>query len=101
MSMGFCETPGIPEVSGYPRTDELVRELVARVSKLEGELAALRKHTGGASAFRFHDLIVIAHPDIPPHIWNGKTLERLEPIQVTSGPSASAAPGSPPPSAPR
>lgn len=69
---------------GYPDTDALVRELVQHVVKLENELAALKRHAGGASAFRFHDLIVVTHPDIPPHIWNGTTLERLEPVQVAT-----------------
>lgn len=71
---------------GYPHTDKLVQELVERVFKLESELAALKKHTGGASAFRFHDWLVICHPDIPPHIWNGTTLERLDPVEVNATP---------------
>lgn len=71
---------------GFPHTDKLVRELVERVVQLESELAALRKHTSGAAAFRFNDWLVISHPDIPPHIWNGTTLERLEPVEVTATP---------------
>lgn len=35
---------------------------------------AERVRSGGASVTSYNGMLIIAHPDMPPHVWNGKTM---------------------------
>jgi len=32
---------------------------------------------GGACATKFNGQLIIVHPDMPPHVWDGEKMERL------------------------
>ncbi len=37
-----------------------------------------RSRAGGARAVRFQDKLVVVHPDMPAHIWDGEKIRRME-----------------------
>lgn len=41
---------------------------------------AMRTWTGAdrASSIQFGGMLVVVHPDMPPHIWNGETMIKIE-----------------------
>lgn len=42
------------------------------------EFMRLRVGYEGASSFRFRGLVFLLHPDMPPHVWDGEKMTRLE-----------------------
>ena len=41
-----------------------------------------RECSGGATATYFDGKLVICHPDIPPHVWDGEKMVRLFPTAI-------------------
>ena len=37
-----------------------------------------RAQSGGASAIKFGDYLIVAHPEFPPHYWDGKKMVCVE-----------------------
>jgi hypothetical protein len=58
---------------------EIAAEWQERAEKAEAALAAELQRNGGAAATYFNGKLVICHPDMPVHIWDGAKMERVEP----------------------
>ena len=60
------------------QTTALVLRLMERVASLEAELRKEREFTRGAAATYYLGNLILCHPDIPPHIWDGEKMEKIE-----------------------
>lgn len=45
---------------------------------LLAERLAQQKLSGGAAATYFNGLLVLCHPDMPAHVWDGETMKPVE-----------------------
>lgn len=66
------------QIVGPEEKDALVLKLMEMVRSLEAELRREREHTGGAAATYYLGNLVLCHPDMPPHIWDGEKMEKIE-----------------------
>jgi hypothetical protein len=64
------------EIGAFKRAH--AHELEVAQSHLLAAEAALAE-TGGAKATYFGGKLIICHPDIPPHLWDGETMQKIEP----------------------
>lgn len=71
-------TNGWKPVKSYKRLKKA--ELEALCIDLMKQLADTRLKidaAGGASATWFDGKLIIVHPDMPPHVWDGEKMERV------------------------
>lgn len=66
-------------VKGYPRRlkkAELEALCIDLMKKLADAKAQIESY-GGATAIRFKGKIILTHPEMPAHTWDGEKMERI------------------------
>lgn len=69
------EPTGLPEIRWRPATPE---EIAISGAAHAVTTAGQRGPEQGRFGY-FRGMIIIIHPDMPPHVWDGKTMTRIEP----------------------
>lgn len=69
-------TTTVSKISSRMESSSTLGDAAAEIiaEALMEAVLAERQRTGGASATRFRDKLVIVHPDMPAHVWDGETM---------------------------
>lgn len=65
--------PMRPKEATKAQLFQMIVHLMRELAEAEAEV----ERAGGACATKFNGRLIVVHPEMPPHVWDGEKMERL------------------------